>query len=44
MFRYGAFLAPHDKQGVWVFNEENQEIRRYKRMGLDTDGDLRVTY
>ena len=44
MFRYGAFLAPKDPAGTWVFNEDKQEIRRYKRKDIESVGDMKITY
>ena len=44
MYRYSAFKAPKDLAGTWAFNEDRQELRRYKRIGVDTDGDMKITY
>lgn len=44
MFKYSAFMAPNDPEGIWTFDQENQELRRSKRVGVDTEGDIKLTY
>ena len=33
MFKYGPFKAPQDFDGTWVFNAQEQELRRQKKVG-----------
>ena len=44
MFKHSPFEAPDDTQGTWTFDAENQELRRRKKAGQDTEGDIKVTY
>ena len=44
MFKYSPFKASQDSEGTWTFDAQKQELRRHKKAGQDTEGDIKVTY